>query len=110
MKRDQRQHVIRAAARVTGGRELIVIGSQAILGEHPDAPEGLLRSDEADLYVPRRPEILDCSWRRSFAYPSILLRFAALTRLAPVRDTRMGGHEAARLPVGATLQAHVPVH
>ena len=110
MKREHLEHLIRAAAKITGERELIVIRSQAILGEHPDAPEGLLRSDEADLYVPRRPEILDCSWRRSFAYPPILLRFAALTRLAPVRDTTMSGHEAARLPVGATLQAHVPVH
>ena len=50
MQRAQREHPIRAAGAVTGSRRLIVIGSQAILGEHPnDAPPEALRSREADL-------------------------------------------------------------
>ena len=49
MTREQLEHVIRAAADVVDD-ELIVVGSQAILGEHPDAPESLLVSQEADVY------------------------------------------------------------
>ena len=50
MQRAQREHPICAAGAVTGSRRLIVIGSQAILGEHPnDAPPEALRSREADL-------------------------------------------------------------
>lgn len=33
--------------------EFVVVGSQSILASHPDAPEALLRSQEADIY-PRR--------------------------------------------------------
>jgi hypothetical protein len=36
--RAQLEHVIRAAAAVTGEDEIVIIGSQAILGAHPDAP------------------------------------------------------------------------
>ena len=59
MRRDQLEHIIRAAAGVTGEREFIIIGSQAILGKHPNAPAPLLISMEADLYVPNRPELSD---------------------------------------------------
>lgn len=56
MKRDQLEHVIHAAAEVSEEREIVVVGSQAILGEFPDAPEPLLLSQEADIYPRRRPE------------------------------------------------------
>ena len=49
MKRSEFDHVIRAAADIVDD-ELIVIGSQAVLAEHPDAPQDLLRSSEVDLY------------------------------------------------------------
>ncbi len=49
MRRSEFDHVIRAAADIVDD-ELIVIGSQAVLAEHPDAPEELLRSSEVDLY------------------------------------------------------------
>ena len=57
MRRDQLEHVIRAAADVTGEREFIIIGSQAILAQHPDAPEPLLVSREADLYPLHEPDL-----------------------------------------------------
>ena len=57
MRRDQLEHIIRAAADVTGEREFIVIGSQAILGQYPDAPAPLLISMEADLYPVGRPDL-----------------------------------------------------
>ena len=41
MTRDQLEHVIRAAATIAVDDEIVVIGSQAILGEYPDAPEEL---------------------------------------------------------------------
>ena len=57
MRRDQLEHIIRAAADVTGEKEFMVIGSQAILGQCPDAPAALLISNEADLYPVHRPDL-----------------------------------------------------
>ena len=59
MRRDQLEHIIRAAAAVTGENEFIVVGSQAILGQYPDAPAPLLISMEADLYPPAQPQMSD---------------------------------------------------
>lgn len=64
MTRDQLEHVIRAAATLAADDEIVVIDSQAILGEYPDAPEELLVSVEADVY-PRnyveRADLIDGS-------------------------------------------------
>ena len=59
MRREHFEHVIAAAAHVADEEELVVIGSQAILGSHPDAPATLLRSIEADVYPLRQPENAD---------------------------------------------------
>ena len=59
MRREQLEHIIRAAADITKETEFIIIGSQAILGQYPNAPEPLLVSMEADLYPPERPELSD---------------------------------------------------
>ena len=59
MKRSELEHLIRAAGRIAGERELVVIGSQAILGQFPDAPPALLASMECDLYPRKRPELAD---------------------------------------------------
>ena len=61
MKRDQLEHVIRAAADITDD-EIVVVGSQAVLGQFPNAPEALLVSLEADIYPrndPRRADEID---------------------------------------------------
>jgi hypothetical protein len=50
MRRDELEHVIGAAANITGEDEFVVIGSQAILASYPDAPPELLISMEADVY------------------------------------------------------------
>lgn len=39
MKLEQLEHIIRAAAVIADDDELIIIGSQAILGAYPQAPE-----------------------------------------------------------------------
>jgi len=50
MNAEQLRHLPRAAASVTGENEFVVIGSQAILGSHPDAPRSLRKSVEGDTY------------------------------------------------------------
>ena len=55
MRRHEFDHVIVAAADVSGEREIVVIGSQAILGNVDDPPAGMLFSMEADLYPRNDP-------------------------------------------------------
>jgi len=59
MRRDQLEHAIRAACDVAGDSELIVFGSQAILGQHPDAVPELRASIEVDVQPLNRPEAID---------------------------------------------------
>jgi hypothetical protein len=59
MRRADFEHLIAAAAQIADEDELIVIGSQAVLGSYPDAPEELLRSMEADVYPRWAPEKAD---------------------------------------------------
>lgn len=77
MNRRQLEHIIRAASTIAEDDELIIVGSQAILGTHPDAPAALLVSDEADVYpknLPERADLIDGSigelspFHRSFGY------------------------------------------
>ena len=49
MTRAELEHAIRAACDVSGDDELYVFGSQAVLGQYPDAPEALRQSAEADV-------------------------------------------------------------
>lgn len=57
MKRSDLEHILRAAGAISGDHEIVVIGSQAILGSFPDAPEELLFSFEADVYPKNKPEL-----------------------------------------------------
>lgn len=59
MRRAEFDHVIAAAANVSGEDEFVVIGSQAILGTVPEPPEELLQSMEADLYPRHHPDLGD---------------------------------------------------
>ena len=56
MKRDQLEHAIRAACDVAHDTEVYVFGSQAILGSLPEAPDGVLVSEEVDITPKTRPE------------------------------------------------------
>ena len=77
MTRLQLEHLIRAAGMIADVDDIIVVGSQAILGQFPNAPSELLVSMEADLY-PRthgeRAELIDGSigegspFEREFGY------------------------------------------
>ena len=48
------RHVIQAAAAVVDD-ELVIVGSQAVLGSIDDPPASLIRSQEVDLYPLREP-------------------------------------------------------
>lgn len=59
MQRAQLEHVIRASAVLADDPDIVVVGSQAILGTAPDAPAELLRSIEADVFPRAHPERAD---------------------------------------------------
>lgn len=59
MKREQLEHIIRAAAAITNQYEIVVVGSQSILGAFPDAPATLLMSMEADVFPKDCPDLAD---------------------------------------------------
>ena len=59
MQRPQLEHVIRAVVGITGATEIVVIGSQAVLGQFPNAPAELLVSIEADVFTFRNPADAD---------------------------------------------------
>jgi hypothetical protein len=57
--RAQLEHAIRAACGVAEDSELWIFGSQAILGQFPEAPEALRESAECDVTPKNRPEAVD---------------------------------------------------
>lgn len=62
MTREELEHAIRAACDVADETEVYVFGSQAILGQFPDAPEALRMSAEADIApknFPERADVID---------------------------------------------------
>jgi len=64
MNLKQLEHVLRAGGSITGCREIVVVGSQALLASFPLAPEELLVSMEVDCYPlenPARADLIDGS-------------------------------------------------
>lgn len=59
MKKQQVDHVLRAAGRITGERVFIIIGSQALHGKHPDVADEILSSFEVDLIATQCVERTD---------------------------------------------------
>jgi len=59
MNRTQLEHLLRASGGVAAIQDLIVVGSQSILGAFPEAPPELLVSMEADVYPLHEPEKAD---------------------------------------------------
>lgn len=62
MTREELEHAIRAACDVADETEVYVFGSQAILGEFPEAPEAVRMSAEADIApknFPDRSDLID---------------------------------------------------
>jgi hypothetical protein len=59
MTREEFDHVLRASAAITREHSFVVIGSQAVLLQHPFAPDDLRVSRELDLYPAMKPELAD---------------------------------------------------
>jgi hypothetical protein len=53
MKKQQVDHVLRAAGLITGEKQFIIIGSQSLHGKHPDLADDIVRSAEVDLIAKR---------------------------------------------------------
>jgi hypothetical protein len=62
MKKQEVDHVLRAAGRITGEKQFIIIGSQSLHGKFPDLPDDLVKSFEVDLMAAKhadRTELLN---------------------------------------------------
>ena len=57
MEMNDLAHVLRAAKAITGETVFTVIGSQAILAQHPDAPAAMKMSMEVDISPRDRPDL-----------------------------------------------------
>lgn len=69
MRRQDLEHIIRAASTVADDDELVIIGSQAILGQFPNAPAELCVSVEADVYPKNHP----ARWDLQLGFPALYL-------------------------------------
>jgi uncharacterized nucleotidyltransferase DUF6036 len=76
MKKQQVDHILRAAGRITGETQFVIIGSQSLHGKFPDIADDIVRSVEVDLIAKRnsdRTEWLnaigqDSPFHQSFGY------------------------------------------
>ena len=59
MQRSELEHIIRASGDVAQDDEIVIIGSQSILGQFPNAPMRLLVSMEVDIYPNHNPDLAD---------------------------------------------------
>ena len=116
MNRADLEHILRAAAAIANEREFIVIGSQAILGQYPDAPNSLRVSVEADVYPRHAPELSDLvdgaigelsNFHQTFGYyahgvdqTTAILPARWMDRLVRVENENTGG------AIGWCLEAH----
>ena len=107
MHRQQLEHIIRAAAGITGASEFVIVGSQAVLGQFPQAPDELLISIEADVFSLRDPadnDLIDGSigegspFHQTFGYyahgvsaETAILPAGWRERLVPVHNQNTGG-------------------
>lgn len=55
MKKLQVDHVLRAAGRITGETQFVIVGSQSLHGKYPDLADDILMSAEVDLFAKRNP-------------------------------------------------------
>ena len=107
MHRQQLEHIIRAAAGITGASEFVIVGSQAVLGQFPQAPDELLISIEADVFSLRDPadsDLIDGSigegspFHQTFGYyahgvsqETAILPTGWRQRVVPVHNQNTGG-------------------
>jgi hypothetical protein len=107
MNRAALEHILRAAAAVADEHDFVVIGSQAILGQFPEAPAALLASIEADVFprsAPDKSVLIDgaigelSAFHQSFGYyahgvddTTATLPSGWVDRLVPIHNENTGG-------------------
>ena len=107
MNRSQLEHILRAAAAITDERDIVVIGSQAVLSQFPQAPGDLLVSVEADVFprhAPAKSILIDgaigelSTFHQTFGYyahgvdeTTATLPFGWKERLVPICNENTGG-------------------
>ena len=107
MQRQQLEHIIRAATGITGATEFVIVGSQSVLGQFPQAPDELLISIEADVFSLRDPadnDLIDGSigegspFHQTFGYyahgisqETAVVPAGWRERLVPVHNENTGG-------------------
>ncbi len=116
MKRQELEHILRAAAAITGTDQFVVIGSQAIYGEFKEPPAELVNSIEADVFSFRSPDdanLIDGSigegspFHQTFGYyahgvgeETAVLPLGWKDRLVPLRSAQTAG------ATGLCLEVH----
>ena len=55
MKKREVDHVLRAAGRITGESQFVIVGSQALHGKYPDLPDEICVSSEVDIIAKNLP-------------------------------------------------------
>jgi hypothetical protein len=56
MKKHQLDHILRAAGNITGQKQFVIVGSQALHGKYPDLADEIVMSADADLFASRQPD------------------------------------------------------
>ncbi len=56
MKKQQVDHILRAAGELTGEKQFVIIGSQSLHGKYPDLADEILRSFVVDLIAKGHPD------------------------------------------------------
>jgi len=59
MKKHQLDHILRAAGNITGERQFVIVGSQALHGKYPNLADDIVMSAEVDLFAPRQPDVTE---------------------------------------------------
>lgn len=59
MKKHQLDHILRAAGNITGQKQFVIVGSQALHGKYPDLADEIVMSAEADLFASRQPDVTE---------------------------------------------------
>ncbi len=116
MNRAALEHIVRASAAVSDEREIVIIGSHAVLGQFPDAPTALLMSMDADVYprhAPDKSALIDgaigelSAFHEAFGYYAHGIDDTTATlptgwgdRLVPIQNENTGG------AIGWCLEVH----
>jgi hypothetical protein len=56
MKKHQLDHILRAAGDITGQKQFVIVGSQALHGKYPNLADDIVMSAEVDLFAPKEPD------------------------------------------------------